>query len=556
MATRMTPLTKGIIGLVLFGGLMGGYFHFKKEGKLPTPEDVGATAEGGGSTFPSLGSGGKASLNEPVGTTSNPLKVSIVEFQGYAGLFVANGGSMKTQPGSLFATKGVSVEAVIQNNVPASSEVFESNTAHCVWRTSDFWAQEQPNLRSSGHDGRAIMVVDNTQGADGILARDPAITGIEGLAGKKVGLLEFTPSHGLLLYALENSSLTSRQQSLVKPIFSNADDGPSGVRTQLESGDVDAIVVWDPDLSLALENVKGSHIIYSTKEASSLIYDVIVCDQRVLKNRANDAALTAFVDGWLSANKEVNANRKLGTQALIANEPMYKELASKKSPEYITHLFANLVLTDLAANARILGLAGDSNQYELVYAMFDRIYRGTKKTLKDPNAPVIAPSNSFDYRYVQKLVDSDKVAQTEARKEEFTFTAVQAQEVAKKAPVITKPVQIDFATNSAELTKLAGDTIDNELVPIIRNNSSAYIKISGNTDSTGSAAINKRISYARAQVVANYLVDQWTISKARLLVEGNGPDKPLCHESAPEDGMSLDQCRALNRTTRAAVIAR
>jgi len=561
MASRLTPLTKGIIGAVLFGGMAYGYMHLKKNGTIPaSPEAAEAAnnASGGGEAFPALGGGGggnKAFLSD-VGTMANPLTVSLVEFQGYAGLLAANGGSLVTQPGSIMAEKGVYVKAILQNDVPALPALFGSGIAHCAWRTSDFWAQEQPNVRTAGFDGRGIVIVDNTQGADAIIAKDPAIRSVEDLAGHTVGLLEFTPSHGLLLYALENSSLSARKQASVKVIPTNIDEGLAGVRAQLESSNVDAVVLWDPELSVALETIPGAHVVYSTKDASSLIYDVMVCDNRIVSDKANDDVLTAFVDGWLEGNKRVNANPKLGTQALVANEEMYKLLAGKKSPEFITHLFKNLVLTNLTDNVRILGLAGDTNQYENVYAMFDRIYRGTKRTLKDQNAPIIQPSNSFEYKYIKRLQAKDSSVTAAAQKPEFVFTASEAQVAAKKAPVLTKPVEINFATNSTELTKDGENVIDNDLMPILQSNSSAYVRVSGNTDSTGSAAVNHRISYGRANVVVKYMVEQWGISHDRFLVEGNGPDKPLCNELSPEDGLSLEQCRARNRTTRVAVLPR
>jgi outer membrane protein OmpA-like peptidoglycan-associated protein len=66
-----------------------------------------------------------------------------------------------------------------------------------------------------------------------------------------------------------------------------------------------------------------------------------------------------------------------------------------------------------------------------------------------------------------------------------------------------------------------------------------------------------RLSRARAQAVVDYLVHQWEYPASRFRVVGDGPDRPICNESDPAaDGLSLEDCRALNRTTRAAVLAR
>ena len=92
------------------------------------------------------------------------------------------------------------------------------------------------------------------------------------------------------------------------------------------------------------------------------------------------------------------------------------------------------------------------------------------------------------------------------------------------------------------------------MVPFIENNGSAYFEISGNTDSTGNAAANNRLSLSRAQAVVDYLVQQWEFPRERFKIVGNGSERPLCNESAPEaEGLSLDACREANRSTRIAV---
>ena len=142
------------------------------------------------------------------------------------------------------------------------------------------------------------MVVDNTQGADAIIARDKNIQSIEDLAGKKIGLLQFTPSDGMVIDAINNSALSKRKRQSIDFVYVNVEEGTAGVRAALEGGRIDAAALWDPDLSLAIKNT-NAHVVYSTKTATNLIYDVIVCDQRVINDSANDLALEGFVAGWM-----------------------------------------------------------------------------------------------------------------------------------------------------------------------------------------------------------------------------------------------------------------
>lgn len=563
---KMTPLAKGLVTLIILGGTATAAWHLglkeivqgKPAAQAPTPTPASpsspaATPSAPAPTAPArpvAGSGGA------LGSAGNPLKVSIVSFHGYAPALLANGKSLKTQPGSLFEQQGVNVEFVIQDDIPTLSTIFESKAAHCAWRTSDFWAQEQPNLRNAGLDGRAIMAVDNTQGGDAIITRNPSISRVEDLADHSIALLQFTPSDGMTIDALENSSLTARKRSSVRFVYINAEEGTAGVRAALESGSVDAAALWDPDLSLALKNVPGARVVYSTRAATNLIYDVIVCDNRLLSDPANEKAFQGLVSGWMAGVEQARKSPDEAVDALVRTEEFFALLTKEQGRDFVKGLFGNLIWTGLEDNARIFGLAGGTNHYDRVYRRFDGIYRKAG-ALANPNSPVIAPQDSVDLRYIRNLLSKSQAAQAAAAKPEFTFSEQQRQEVARQEPAVTKPVIVSFSSGSAELTKRAQKTIDDEMVPFIENNGSAYFNISGNSDATGARDANMRISRQRAQAVVDYLVVQWEFDRARFVVTGNGPDKPLCNESAPQaENLSLEECRAMNRTTRAAVLQR
>lgn len=551
MAVKLTPFAKLLIGAIVLVGSGSVLWNLYKNRKAEGGDEgsVAAAQTDGGKTSSAAAYAGKG--DGPLGSAGNPLKVSIVSFHGYAPALVANGQSLKTRSGSIFDKEGLNVEFVIQDDIPTIATIFEAGTAQCVWRTSDFWAQEQPNLRNSGHDAKAVMIVDNTRGADAIIARDPSIRKVEDLAGKKVALLQFTPSHGMTIDAVDNSSLSARRKQSIEYVFIAAEDGLGGVRAALESGSVDAAVLWDPDLSLALRATKG-HVVYSTKTASNLIFDVIVCDQRVLDDAQGAAAVQKLVTGWMKGVDAAKADPDGAVDALVATEEFFTLLAKDEGKPFVKGLFDNLLWTGVADNARILGMSGGTNHYARVYQRFDQIYRAAG-ALANPKSPVIPPQDSFDTRFIRSLYEASTTAQVESRKTE-TFTE-QAREEAVQAPAeVTKPVTVNFASGQAALTKRAEKTIDTEMVPFIENNGSAYFEISGNTDSTGNAAINNRLSLARAETVVDYLVKQWEFPRERFKIVGNGSGKPLCNESAPEaEGLTIDACRESNRSTRIAV---
>jgi NitT/TauT family transport system substrate-binding protein len=554
MAVKLTPFAKLLIGAIVLAGAGSVLWNLYKNRKTDG-EDVAATATKSGSATAAAVSTAGAPLGKgdgPLGSADNPLKVSIVSFHGYAPALVANGQSLKTQPGSIFDKEGLNVEFVIQDDLPTISTVFEAGTAQCIWRTSDFWAQEHPNLRNSGHDAKAVMIVDNTRGADAIISNNPAIRTVEDLAGRKVAMLQFTPSHGMTIDAIDNSSLSARKKQSVEYVFINAEEGLAGVRAALESGNVDAAVLWDPDLSLAIRSTR-SRVIYSTKTASNLIFDVIVCDQRVLDNADGSAAVQKLVNGWMKGVDAAKADPDSAVDALVKTEEFFTLLAKDEGKPFVKKLFDNLLWTGVADNARILGLNGGTNHYARVYQRFDQIYREAG-ALANPKSPVIDPSQSFDTRFIRKLYDASTAAQAEAAKPAETFTAAARDEAVQAPAEVTKPVVVNFASGQAALTKRAERTIDTDMVPFIENNGTAYFEISGNTDSTGNAAVNERLSQARAEAVVEYLSKQWEFPRERFKIVGNGSRKPLCNENVPEsEGVGIEACREMNRSTRIAV---
>jgi NitT/TauT family transport system substrate-binding protein len=480
--------------------------------------------------------------------SANDLTVSLVSFHGYAPAIVANGGSFTTVKGSIYDKLGLNLNIIIQDDIPTLATIFEAKTAQCAWRTSDFWAQEQPNLRNAKLDGKVVMVVDNTRGGDAIIAKDPSIKSVEDLADKNIALLQFTPSHGMVIDAIENSSLSGKKKASLKYVFINADEGTGGVRAAFESGKVQAAALWDPDLSLALK--AGGHIVYSTKSATNLIYDVMVCDSRVLADTQGREAVKKFVTGWMDGVKAARANPDSAVKALVDTEKMFTLIDKQEGAAFIKTLFNNVMWTGLEDNARILGIVGGTNHYERVYKQFDVIYRQAG-ALANPNSPVINPGDSIDYSFIKDMLDGDKTAVAAAKVEVNTFT--EAGAAAAKTAAVTKPVMINFDSGIAVLTQRARKVIDTEMVPFIENNGSAYIELSGNADSVGAASSNRALSRQRAAAVGDYLVKQWDINPTRLKIAGNGSDKPLCNEGNP-DGMTLEECRAANRTTRVGIL--
>ena len=100
---------------------------------------------------------------------------------------------------------------------------------------------------------------------------------------------------------------------------------------------------------------------------------------------------------------------------------------------------------------------------------------------------------------------------------------LQHQPATAGGPLVLKGVR--FATGSARLEPRSQADLD-RVARSLRLNPHVVIGIAGYADSTGTAAINKRLSMARAGAVRDYLIGKG-VSPSRLEVRGHGSRRPV-----------------------------
>ncbi|CAA0126271.1 Putative aliphatic sulfonates-binding protein [Halioglobus japonicus] len=144
---------------------------------------------------------------------------------------------------------------------------------------------------SSGAQSVMILINDFSNGNDMIVA-SPGIASVADLKGKTIGVEVGFVGHLLLLNALESVGLGESDVTLVNV--------PTNETPQvLASGDVDAIVAWQPSSGQALTQVPGSTAVYTSKDAPGLIYDVLAVSPASLATRKADWEKVAEV--WYKA---------------------------------------------------------------------------------------------------------------------------------------------------------------------------------------------------------------------------------------------------------------
>lgn len=133
---------------------------------------------------------------------------------------------------------------------------------------------------ATGAKGVMILVNDYSNGNDMVVAR-PGIDSVKELKGRKIGVEIGFVSHLLLLDALERNGLGESEVVLVNV--------PTNETPQvLASGQVDAIVAWQPNSGMALRQVPGAKAVFTSADEPGLIYDVLAVSPESLAARRAD----------------------------------------------------------------------------------------------------------------------------------------------------------------------------------------------------------------------------------------------------------------------------
>ena len=144
---------------------------------------------------------------------------------------------------------------------------------------------------ATGAKSVMILINDYSNGNDMVIG-GPGIGSVEDLKGKKVVVEIGFVSHLLLLNALEKNGMTEADVELVNV--------PTNETPQvLASGEVDAIVAWQPSSGSALELVPGSKPIYTSADEPGLIYDVLAVSPESLAAKPDE--WKKVIDVWYKA---------------------------------------------------------------------------------------------------------------------------------------------------------------------------------------------------------------------------------------------------------------
>jgi len=290
---------------------------------------------------------------------------------------------------------------------------------------------------------------------------------------------------------------------------------------------VDAAVTWEPDLSGAVTARESeAHVLVSTTAATNIIADTLIARQDIIDSAPE--TVRDFVHGWFEGI-EMMRKDPASSYAVVGK-------ALKLDNETVSGMLSGLKLTAFADNAQFYGLTGGRAHYETLFDTAFVIWRKKGLVTKAVNAKDWA-----DTRFIAALAPA------------YPGEKVEEAKVAAKAPssqdraIINKQIDIHFTPGSDQIMPGSFFVLD-ALGDTMTSFGATYLRVEGNTDSTGAASANMTLSERRALAVKKYILQNFpNIEASRFQTIGRGSSQPVASNDT-EAG------RQLNRRTEIKVV--
>lgn len=552
MAKQLTSLSKILITILILVALyFGGKFLLQSTGLGDKIEEAKERQEQEDARERDMDTNSNGSNSETSGSDASPsskdgglfnnankgardkdddvLKVQLVSWGGYAPGLYFNEGHLASTQSRYYKEYGVKVEFILENDLINAMNGWIADEYDVIVQTADAFPLYTAVPDVNVFKPQAFMQCDWSRGGDAIVVKR-GINTVNDLKGKRVAVAVPSPAQTLLISSLNAAGLDFDDVEIIK----TSDNFKAA--EMFRSGNIDAAVVWSPDDLTAIEDVPGANILLTTKEQSHIIADIFFAKSNVIAKKQKQ--INAFYEGWMKAVGELKVKSNMDKAAKYLGE--FNQLPAGDAQFMID----NVYLTSHEDNKNFFGLnkgySGQKGQ-DLYGKMSRKFVETGDLPSQGPNwRSVINTSPITNANLSGASFGAEKAKVFKPSAKDATATAISS-----------KPVSITFPTGQYKLDANAKTIIDLQFAQEAKTFGNMKIRIEGNTDNVGAAAMNAALSLKRAKAVANYLQSAYGMDPNRLVIVGNGPDKPVkgCETNATED------CKSRNRRTDFQLIA-
>jgi len=369
--------------------------------------------------------------------------------------------------------------------------------------------------------GTIVAIIDESKGGDALLAWQDKIVSIDDLKNDpslRVALTPDSPSEHLLRSLAVHFDI---QDFKHRGAWFVGADGSEDAAKKLLSKQVDAAVLWEPDLTKALQQ-KGIKKVIGTEDTKRLIVDVLLVNRQLASD--NPELVKQVLDVYFATLRYYKSNN-----SKLVNELKKATALDKDAVNSMLKGVKWISLTENAHDWFATGNNATSSEYlaETIESSL-HILQETKVLTSNP-LPNKNPYSITQSRFVSELYAQNIQApqDTTTNDQVVKFDQLAPSKWQNLREVGTLKVRsIKFSRSSGELSldakrMLDGAALDLAHYPNFR------ILVKGHTGLGGEQAANQALSQDRADAVLRYLMITHDIDANRLLAQGVGSSQPL-----------------------------
>jgi outer membrane protein OmpA-like peptidoglycan-associated protein/ABC-type taurine transport system substrate-binding protein len=382
------------------------------------------------------------------------------------------------------------------------------------------------NGASENYPGTIIAVLDESKGGDALVAWSDKIANLESLRNQQSMSIAFTPdspSHQLLKALAVHFDIDTLKSSRKWEVES---DGSEQALEKLLNKEVDAAVLWEPDVSKALSN-EGVVRILGTEMTQQLIVDILIVNREFSQKKPE--AVNQLLKEYFKTLKYYRNNPQSLRDAIAQS--------TKLSESQIEAMLKGIEWQSLSQNAekwfgvsRTGNVSSESLIDTIDTAVDVLIDYGTVDTNPIPDRDPYRLTNST---YISTLFESLMASSGFAVKsdnKQIEFSALGEREWKRLKEIGTLKVRpIVFASGSDALTLEGKQQLD-----LASKNLKHYpafrVEVRGHTGLRGDKTANVMLSQERADAVIRYLQITHEIDENRFRAIGLGGLKPLAKQ--------------------------
>jgi len=213
---------------------------------------------------------------------SNNVAMAFCTWTGYSPMFIA-------KEKGYFEEAGINMDIQVIEDESTYTSIITNGSVQFLATAQD------PNIKmyANGANSRYVLTMDASNGADALVATAD-ITSLDELAGRSVALDKSASSYYFFLTALENGSSITEEDINVIDMGDTTEAGLAFM-----SGNVDAAIMWEPELSEAIESVDGAHALVTSADYPETILDSLVVNTQYAEE--NPEVVAAVEEAWYKA---------------------------------------------------------------------------------------------------------------------------------------------------------------------------------------------------------------------------------------------------------------